>query len=205
MTALAGVDLHRLGAGGTDAVSVVGGLLIALDHRHLGLQLLDGLGQQGGLARTGAGDQINGENTPIGQPLAVGRGVLIIFPQDILLDLYHALLAHTRHVGMGRALAEVQIALGIRGVGMVMMRVAMVSSMGVMVPMTVILWMLVGVIMAMAMMVVMALDLSLALTTSANRTHICYLQERPRPAPKSKFQATSNSLTRISLPPVTCT
>jgi len=55
MAALAGIDLNRGHAGGTDAVGVETGLLITLDDCDPGLVLepLDSAGEQRSLARTG--------------------------------------------------------------------------------------------------------------------------------------------------------
>ena len=62
VTALAGIDLQRRGAGRTDAVGVIGGLLVALDDgdRMSGFQCLDRAAEQGRLAgaRTAADDDV---------------------------------------------------------------------------------------------------------------------------------------------------
>jgi hypothetical protein len=69
VAALAGVDLQRRRAGGADAVGVDAGLLVAFDHRHrqpAGEQL-DGAHQQRGLARAGAGDEVQREDAALRQ------------------------------------------------------------------------------------------------------------------------------------------
>jgi hypothetical protein len=72
MTALAGVDLHRLGAGLPNPLGVVRGLLVALDHRHRPaiLQVRDRAHEQRRLAGAGAGHEIEAK-TPA---FAAGSG-----------------------------------------------------------------------------------------------------------------------------------
>jgi hypothetical protein len=74
VAALAGVDLDGRRAGGADALGVVAGLLVAFDHRHRALPLSISmvLHQQRGLARAGAGHQVQREDAALGQSLAVG-------------------------------------------------------------------------------------------------------------------------------------
>ena len=81
VAALAGVDLHRRGAGGADAVGVVAGLLVALDHRDgvARRQRGDGAHQQRGLARARAGDEVEGEDATPGQTGAVGAAKAAFF------------------------------------------------------------------------------------------------------------------------------
>jgi hypothetical protein len=78
MTALARVDLHCFGAGGPDALGVVAGLLVALDHadRQPPAQRLDCPGQQRGLARAGTGDQIQRKDAVCGE-VPAGTGAIL--------------------------------------------------------------------------------------------------------------------------------
>ena len=112
MAALAGVDLQRRDAGCPDAFGVVGGLLVALDDadRHFSLQQFDGPDQQRGLARTGARNEVERQDSPFVETLAVGRGIGVVLGEDVLLDLHHARLAHARRMGVRRAGAVIQIA-----------------------------------------------------------------------------------------------
>ena len=117
VAALAGVDLDGGRTRGADAVGVEAGLLIALDHRHgqVGCVLferLDGGAQQRGLARSGAGDQVQRAHAMRGKVRAVLRGNGVVGAQHILFDLDGALLGETRHRHPGRARAEVQVAGG---------------------------------------------------------------------------------------------
>ena len=101
MAATAGVDLDCRGARGTNAFGILTGLLVAFDDGHrLSVEHCYGLAQQRSFARTGAGNQIQGEDTALGQTLTVLRGVGVVLGQNILLDLHHALGAETGRVGM---------------------------------------------------------------------------------------------------------
>ena len=102
MAAFAGVDLDRGYAGFADALGVVTGLLIALDHRQrqVGAALAqghEGAAQQGGLAGTGAGHQIEGQYAVGGEVFPVTRGVPVVFAEDVLLQADGAGLAHAGH------------------------------------------------------------------------------------------------------------
>ena len=112
VTALAGVDLQSRDAGGADAVGVMAGLLIALDHRQgvLVLEVLDAAGQQAGLAGAGAGDQVQGQDAPGLEPGAIGAGVLVVLAEDVLFDLHHAALAKARGVSVGGTQAVMMVA-----------------------------------------------------------------------------------------------
>jgi hypothetical protein len=102
VAALAGVHLDGLRAGGADALGVVAGLLVALDHRQrmAAGELADGLDQQRGLARAGAGDEVDGEQAARLPFLAVGAGVAVVLGEDVLLDLHHAARREARRVGV---------------------------------------------------------------------------------------------------------
>ncbi len=91
VAALAGVDLQRGRAGRADALGVVGGLLVALDHRDRQgrQQPLDRLGQQRRLARAGARHEVDREDAALGEELAVEARVLVVLREDVLLDLDH--------------------------------------------------------------------------------------------------------------------
>ena len=92
MTALAGVDLDGGGAGGADARRIVGGLLVALDHkgRNLALQLLDGPDQKFGLARAGARNQVQRQNAAFTEIGAVTLGQGIVLGQKVAFHRQHA-------------------------------------------------------------------------------------------------------------------
>jgi len=113
---LAGVDLDRGGAGGADAVGVEAGLLVALDHRDVQagrvlFQRFDGRAEQRGLARAGAGDQVERGHAVRFEVRPVLLRHAVIGAQDVGLQLDGARLAHARHRHAGRAGAEVQIAI----------------------------------------------------------------------------------------------
>ena len=117
MAALAGVDLDRGRAGGADAVGVEAGLLVALDHGHVQaglarLERLDGGAQQRGLARAGAGDEVERGHTVRLEVRAVLLRHAVVGAQDVGLQLDGALLAHAGHRHAGRAGTEVQVAVG---------------------------------------------------------------------------------------------
>ena len=110
VAALAGVDLQRRRAGGADALGIDAGLLVAFDHRHRqpAAQQLDGAHQQRGLARAGAGHQIEREDAALRQRAAVALRDAVVLGQDVALDLHQARLRHARHRVARRAAAEVQ-------------------------------------------------------------------------------------------------
>ncbi len=155
VAALAGVDLQRRHAGGADALGVVGGLLVAFDDvdGDLVLQQLDGLAEQGRLARAGAGDEVEGEDAALVEPGAVGVGVGVVLGQDVLLDLHHARLRHAGDVCAGRAGAVIEVAAD--GVFVV---VVMLVIMAVFVPVIVVVRMAVGAAVGMHMLVRMPMN-----------------------------------------------
>ena len=175
VAALAGVDLNGPGPGSADAVGVVAGLLITLDHRQrqLRLEVLEGARQQAGLAGARAGDQVECKDALIVQAPAIGRGILVVLAQDIPFDLQHARLTQAGRMRARRTMPVVLIVavmvIGMMGVG--------VGVGMVIVPMIVVM-----------RMIGIALDSALALTASADCAH----------------HSTSSSLIRISSPPVTC-
>ena len=182
MTALAGVDLDGRRAGRADALGVIGGLLVALDHRQrqTSMQALDGVHQQRGLAGAGTGHQVQREDAVLLEVRAVLRGIIVVLCQDVALDLHHARLGHARRMAAGGTEAEVQ-----QAVGMVML-VMMVMGMHMAIDLAVLADMLVFV-------GAMPLDMDLTRSATACSTH------------KLLLYSTSNSLTRISVPPVACT
>ena len=88
MAAGAGVDLHDRRAGGADALPVIGGRLIALEHeeRQLGLQIADGALEQRGLAGTRRADEIERQDLAAGEPGAVLRRERIVLGEDARLE-----------------------------------------------------------------------------------------------------------------------
>jgi hypothetical protein len=117
VAALAGVDLDGGCAGGADAVGIEAGLLVALDHQHVQagrvlFESMDGGAQQRGLARSGAGHQVQRAHALRGKVRAVLRGNGVVGTQHVFLDLDGALLAQAGHRHPGRARAEVQVAGG---------------------------------------------------------------------------------------------
>jgi hypothetical protein len=70
---------------------------------------IDGLAQQRGLARTGAGHQVQRENAALGESLAVLLRIGVVLGQDVLLDLHHALLADAGGVGVRRRITVLVI------------------------------------------------------------------------------------------------
>ncbi len=99
----------RLGAGGADALGVVGGLLVALDHRdgELVLEIGDGPHQQRGLAGAGAGNKIQRQHALLRQRRTVGVGVRVVLAQNVALDLDDALLAHAGDMDAGNPRAVI--------------------------------------------------------------------------------------------------
>ena len=162
VAALAGVHLDRLGAGGADALGVVAGLLVALDHRQrmAAGEPADGLDQQRRLARAGTGDEVDGEQAARLPFLAVGAGVGVVLGEDVLLDLHHA--AGREAWRVGTMMMVVRMA---RRIAQAARRMRVLGS---------------------------ALDLRFALAATADCAH------------SSILYSTSSSLTRISVPPCTC-
>jgi hypothetical protein len=119
---------------------------------------LDGLAQQRGLARAGAGHQIQRKNAALGQALAVLRGIGVVLGQDVLLDLHHAPRTHPRRVGVGRRIA---VFVGVR------VFVAMIALVG----MAVTVPRAVGMHVLMLVVGVFAVDLDLTGTAAACRAH----------------------------------
>ena len=100
VAALAGIDLHRRGARGADAIRVVGGLLVAFDHGDSQLpgEARDGLHEERGLARTGAGDQVQREDALRAEQAAVGIGLRVVSCQDVAFDRDGTFLSHARRM-----------------------------------------------------------------------------------------------------------
>ncbi len=196
MTPLTGIDLQRRHTGFTDTVGIVGGLLVALNHRNrqFRFQVVDTTGQQRGLAGTGTGDQIQRQDLPFLKQLSVGGGVLVVLAQDILFDLHHARLTHAGCVGVRRTLTVVvMVTMGmlmvavflVMIVGMIVIAMAMMVPMGMTVLMVM---MMVVVIMSMVVTHLLTLDPGFTFAAAAYGTH----------------QSTSSSLIRSSSPPVIC-
>jgi hypothetical protein len=97
--------------GGADAVGVVGGLLVALDHgERLVAQHLDGLDQKRRLAGAGGGHEVQRQHLPTPEKRPVLSGVAVVLRHDVGLDLDQALLAHAGHMDTGGAGAEMHVA-----------------------------------------------------------------------------------------------
>ncbi len=108
VAALAGVDLDRWCAGRADAVGVEAGLLVTFDHRNrelrrTGFQRFDGRAQQRGLARAGAGDEVQRRHAVRFEVLAVVARDALVLAEDVGLELDRARLAHARHRNTRRA------------------------------------------------------------------------------------------------------
>jgi hypothetical protein len=111
---LAGVDLDGRRAGGADAVGVVRGLLVALDHgqRQLGVLLLQGTyggAQQCGLARAGAGHEVERTHAMGMEMRPVLLRHLVVGAQHVLFDADGARFAQPRHRHPRRARTKVQV------------------------------------------------------------------------------------------------
>src|ERR1017187_2150007 len=103
MAALAGVDLDRRRSGRPDAVGIGGGFLIAFDHSDW-IRVADPLQrfhQQRGLARTGAGDEVERGGLGGLQIVPVFRRDGIIPSENIPLDAQQPRFAGRRLVRMG--------------------------------------------------------------------------------------------------------
>ncbi len=175
MAALAGVDLDRRRAGGADAFGILAGLLVAFDHGHrrLALEHLDGLAQQRGFARTGAGNQVQRKDATFGESFAVLLRIGVVLGQDVLLDLHHALLADAGGVGVHRRITVLVIVAGAVAMVVVMvMDMVAIVAMAVTVSRAIGMDVLVTVFVVLAVMVVMAVDLDVAGAAAACRTHI---------------------------------
>lgn len=173
VAAFAGVDLNRADAGGANAFGVVGGLLIAFDHRarEAAGDAFQGFGQQGGFTGARAGDQIQRGNMLASEVFAVMLGQRVVFAQYVLLDLHHAALADARRVGARLAVAIVQIVVMLVGrerrlVGMAMgMAMLMLVRMVMMVVMVVVMVMVMVMVMTVGMrrVAIMAMGMLLCL------------------------------------------
>ncbi|CDW93714.1 hypothetical protein THICB2_400015 [Thiomonas sp. CB2] len=169
VAALAGVDLHAAHAGGADAVGVERGFLVAFDYRQIkfAAQGGEGTGKQGGLARSGAGDEVQRQDAALPEKQPVVVSIAVVLAQDVLFDLHHARLAQPRRMRTRRAVAVVVV-------GTARHRF---HRMGEVVRMIV----FVRMVMAMVVRVMMrgigagqrvAIDAGLVLGTTANGTHI---------------------------------
>ena len=129
MAAPAGVHLHRLDPGGADAFSVVGGLLVALDHRdrQAVLEIRDGTAEQCGFARSGAGDEIQREGASPGEAAPVFAGVAVVLGEDVALDADDPLLAEARHMDAGKPATGIDEAFGLPKAVVIVMVVIMVA------------------------------------------------------------------------------
>src|SRR5208282_4792293 len=131
MAAPAGVHLHRLDAGRADAFSVVGGLLVALDHgdRQAVLEFRDGTAEQCGFPRARAGDEIQCEGASPGELRPVFAGVAVVLGEDVLLDADDPLLAEAGHVETGKPATGIHEAFGLPKAAVMVMVVIMVPVM----------------------------------------------------------------------------
>ena len=84
MAAGAGVDLHDRRTGGADALAVVRGRLIALQHieRQLAAQIADRAFEQRGLAGAGGADQVERQDLAAEKPAAVLLRQRIVLGED---------------------------------------------------------------------------------------------------------------------------
>src|ERR1700685_1284876 len=89
MTSAAGVDLNRRASGGADSLRVERSLLIALDDadRNFSAQLANRTFQQRSLAGARRAHQVEGHDLAPFQPAAVVLGEVIVFGENILLEL----------------------------------------------------------------------------------------------------------------------
>ncbi len=92
MTSAAGVDLNRSASGRADPLGVERGFLISLDNanRNFSAELADGALEQRRLARTRRAHQIERDDIATFKPAAVVLGQMIIFRENILLELKRA-------------------------------------------------------------------------------------------------------------------
>ena len=135
MAALAGVDLHGRRTGGADAIGVVAGLLVALDHCErlwwvLTPQRADRGHQQRGLARAGARHQVVGRDAMRREVGAVRTRDRVVGAQHVGLEPDGALDAHAGHRHPGLVGAEMQVRRRARRLAMVVI-MAMVMHVGV--------------------------------------------------------------------------
>src|ERR1700691_1498291 len=89
MTSAAGIDLNRRASGGADSLRVERSLLIALDDadRNFSAQLANRTFQQRSLAGARRAHQVEGHDLAAFQPSAVVLGEVIVFGEDVLLEL----------------------------------------------------------------------------------------------------------------------
>jgi hypothetical protein len=88
VAARAGVDLHHVATGGADALGVVRGLLITLDHAEAELapQVAKQALQQAGLAGSRRADEVQRQNAAPGKPAAIALRQLVVLGEQVLLE-----------------------------------------------------------------------------------------------------------------------
>ena len=88
MTPGPGIHLNCTGPGSPDALSVKGGFLIALDNADGmgGAQLSNGAFQEGSLARSRRAHQVQRGDVPLGEPVPIVLGEMVVLGQDRLAD-----------------------------------------------------------------------------------------------------------------------
>src|SRR5690606_27529285 len=69
--------------------------------------------EQRGLARAGAGHQVEREDAARSQPGAVFRGAGVVLAEDVALDPDHLRLGQSRSMGVRRSGAEVQLVVAV--------------------------------------------------------------------------------------------
>src|ERR1019366_4656437 len=225
---LAGVDLDRRHTGGANALGVVRGLLIALDHRDRlpVLQIGNGLHQQRGLAGAWARNEVQREHPRPGKARPIDVGQVVILAENIALDLDDTLLAQAGDMHAGKAATVMdRFARGAMGV-VVIMVVMMIVIMGMVVTMIMIggagpmvvmvavaaMGMGVGMRMPVAVSVAMAMAPVLIVMVMMVMIMVMRMVWRARldgglriaATAYCTHQATSSSLTRIASPPVIC-
>ena len=83
-----GVHLNGTGPRSPDALSVKGGFLIALDDADgaCGAQLSNGAFQEGSLARSRRAHQVQRSDAPLGEPVPIVLGKMVVLGQNRLAD-----------------------------------------------------------------------------------------------------------------------
>ena len=124
MTSAAGVDLNRAASGGADSLRVESDFLISLDHanRYFSAQLADRALEQRRLARTRRTHQIERDDLATFEPAAVVLGQMIIFRENILLELKRA------RVRMFVSLGTIVMMMLVSIVRVIMMMIAVVVT-----------------------------------------------------------------------------
>ena len=88
MTPGTGIHLNCTGPGSPNALSVKGGFLIALDDADgaCGAQLSNGAFQERSLARSRRAHQVQRGDAPLGEPVPIVLGKMVVLGQNRLAD-----------------------------------------------------------------------------------------------------------------------